>query len=252
MSTSALHLQLLLSSISSSGDLKRKVPAVLATTLGFHGAEAELNSVVALHRLTTRVFDDFENLELDENTKKTLSHHLTPFRPLIEFAHYNLDIANAQNNFLKPANLVGLVNIHAALSGKVERIELREDVSGLINLADELIDKLDSNSIPEDFAYTLKVRILQVKSALEAFQYLGAEHLSSKIEELVGALVMRSDKSVEAENKTLMQKARKFAFGSKKALEAAAASSRSAITVHENTGILTEIAKSYLENGGGQ
>lgn len=251
MTTSALSLNLLLSQVRGNGQLQTPFLDVLARHLGLEGESSRAEAALALFKLTQRVEADLEQLQIDDQTKKQLQKYLAPFKGLISMAHVHLDMKNAQNNFLKPDALVGLTNLHAAFSGKVERLSSLQDGDELSLTARELIEKIPELGFPDDVAVAVRRRLHQIQIALESFEYFGAEFLSDALEDLVGALVIRVDKDAEKRDPGFWSEVKGLAYRGFDALENAKRASNSMVTVQENVAKLVDTAQNLLGDGGG-
>ncbi|MEM8647889.1 MAG: hypothetical protein AAGF86_16300, partial [Pseudomonadota bacterium] len=131
MTTSTQALNQLLAVASKHRDPQTLFVAAVAEHLGLDGPDAEPQAVTYLYRLVKRIRDDIESLPLEESAKSQARSYVTPFSGLESFAHIHLNIQNAKNNFLKPDNMVGLVNLHMAMSGHVEFIDLDKNTKAL-------------------------------------------------------------------------------------------------------------------------
>lgn len=117
MQTSALSLQQILSVASSSQDRNALFLDVLADHLSLQGPDthAQVISILLLRFAETR--EDIANLPVDEAMQKHLEKQLRPFSAVENLQHVHMNIDAAKKHFLKGDNLVGLMNIHLALTG---------------------------------------------------------------------------------------------------------------------------------------
>ncbi len=247
MTTSALQLQQLLHSVSAKKtEASARFVDVLTDELGLSGVDGRIDAVSLLLRQVNRVLEDFEALDLDENSKITLGGFLRPFRGLLTYSQVNMDMQNARKNFLSGDSIVGLVSIHSALSGKLERIELKEDISSLLADASSILKSLEEVELPASLDRILRIRVVQIKTALECYRYLGAEELQAAIESLVGVSVMNAGKPGESSTESLWEKVRGLVYKSKVALDTAQVASSNAVKTADNVLALGDLAQKML------
>ena len=251
MGTSALYLQELLAGIASQKQHKEPFLKVAAGFLGYEGPGANLKALKCIVELTEKVHSDFEAMELEEQAKQPLRAYLANFNGILSLSQVHLDLGTAKANFLKPDLLVGLIHIHSALSGKVERFEFGEQSIELAEALREVRTKLAESDVSEPLKSILLARVGQLIVALENYNFLGADNLSAEIEVIVGTLIMRVDKEEEKQNPEIFSNIKQLIFKTVKGLDEAVRTSRKVVTVAENALKLIERGKAWIDLLGG-
>ena len=190
MITSAQALNQLLASISREGSTSERFVSVAARHLKLEGEDAEVRALSAIHDLLRRIRSEIEALPFDEQTKKQARSYLAPFEHLLNFAHFHLDMSNAMQNFLKPGNLVGLVNLHMALFGKSNALQPTKEFYEIASEMREYILEVNTLNLPSHVKKLIHRRLEQIASTLENSFFYGGERIQEELEALAGTVAL--------------------------------------------------------------
>jgi hypothetical protein len=191
MQTSALSLQQVLTVASSSTEKKASFLQVLADHMGLQGPEAKAQVISILLTKIAEIKADIDSLPFDPEMRKHLEKQLAPFNSISSLQQIHMNIETAKNHFLKADNLVGLTNIHLALTGhvvrkNVERVEAETLASRFRKIAERIVDE----DLPESLKRSLVKRTLKMASILDHYYAFGSDDLQEELEGLVGAMVV--------------------------------------------------------------
>lgn len=198
--------------VNKRGQPKDRFVKCAAEYFGLEGELAEPEAVKYFYKIHADISRDIEGLPLDDGEKKYLNSYLSPFNGLRSFAHVHMDVQTAKNNFLKDSNLVGLINIHMAISGHKRRPELDLETIELASLADELAEAVRNSSLPDHLKETLAYRLLQISTSLKHFLFFGSDKLEVELATLLGELAINRDVAEESENQEIFGRTFEF-FG---------------------------------------
>ena len=201
MTTSALAFQQLLQVVSSRAKNNESFLVALSNVLGLAGPESKLEALAVLSRLLGQVRKDLEDLDLDEKSKVHLKAFLAPFGGIESFSQVHMNVDNAKKNFLRPDYLVGLVNVHVALAGRISRFEDREAAEHLAGQIKDALDAIRDSTFDPAIKDLLTKRLLEIMNILYNLQYFGTEKLSRELDALAGAIVLHVPAHKLEENK---------------------------------------------------
>ncbi len=191
MQTSALSLQQILTVASSSTDKTAGFLQVLADHMALQGPDAQAQVISILLKKIGEISEDIDNLPIDDEMKKHLINQLSPFRPLTSLQHVHMNIENAKKHFLKADNLVGLMNIHLALTGHVVRDNVeRSQAESLAEQFRNIASRIQDQDLPESLKRSFLKRTLKMASILDNYYAFGPDDLQEELEGLVGAMVV--------------------------------------------------------------
>lgn len=207
MTTSAQALNEVLSYVSKRAQNEQRFLEAVANFLEIEGEHAEVEALKLLYHIYTKIQEDISNLPLGDAEIRQLHGYLSHFAGLHSLAHVHLNVGNAKSNFLKSDHLVGLMNIHMALSGHCSRLELDAETKEIVSEARELAQKITASKLPDRARYILAKRLIQIASAIENFGLFGPKALEEELEALLGAIAVHSGSAKNAENSSLMRQA---------------------------------------------
>lgn len=190
MITSALSLYKIFSAAAASKNGKEKFITVVATYLELEAEDVEVEALRVIRRLLRQVEADIESLELEEDMKVRLRGHVKPFRVFNNFIQLNSDIDSARKNFLQPAHLNGLTNLHLELMGKIERPLLDAKADELAQQFSDIRDEVLGAELPDSVKLAIVKRTDQIAAILRHYYAFGSRYLQDEIHGLVGALVV--------------------------------------------------------------
>jgi len=114
----------------------------------------------------------------------------------LKFSQFNLqqvhmNIATAKSHFLKGDHLVGLMNIHLALTGHVVRNSIeRVEAESLAERFRAIAEQIENEDLPESLKRSFLKRTLKMASILDHYYAFGPDDLQEELEGLVGAMVV--------------------------------------------------------------
>ncbi|MEC9433943.1 MAG: hypothetical protein VYD87_13655 [Pseudomonadota bacterium] len=191
MHTSALSLREILNVASASKENKSNFLQVVAEHLALRGLGARSQVVSILVSRLLEIKADIEVLPVSEEMKDHLRVQLRPFNAILNFQHLHMSIEQAKAHFLKPESLVGLMNIHLALTGHVVRTVLESsDAESLAESFRVIARQIESEDLPESLRRSLLKRTYQMASILDHYYAFGPDDLQEELEGLVGAMVV--------------------------------------------------------------
>jgi hypothetical protein len=207
VTTSAQALNELLSFLSKNSQKNARFLTVAAEHLKIDGPFGEVDALKSIIGICIQIEADIENVPLEEKEKNQLRKYFSPFRGLINMSHAHLDINNAKSNFLNAEHLVGLMNIHMALSVHVQRPQMPAEYLKCAKDARALAEEVSNSELPERAKEILVRRLLQVSSAVENFGLMGSQALEESIETLLGSIVVYSEQAISKEEKGFLKRA---------------------------------------------
>ena len=190
MTTSAQALNELMTFASSYRTPHVRFVSVIAEYLGYKSEDADPKVVYQIFVLIKRIENEIEILPHDEKTKDQARRLIAPFRVLKNLQNLHLDINTAKKSFLSATNLVGLTNLHMALSGHVDSLSLDKQTRDLATKFREISVEVRETEIPNHLKKMIFKRSDQIASILDRFELFGAEALQEEVEALVGAIVI--------------------------------------------------------------
>lgn len=190
MTTSALALNQLLAAAASHRPNTELVVDAIAMHLGLEPPASRPAVVNILFQKVDEIQKDIEDLPLDEASKKLCRKHIHPFRTITALSNLHLSIQHAQSQYLKHEHLTGLVNLHMALSGHLDRNDPKKDARELAAQFATLRRQVLEEDLPEEARRAVSTRMHQISVILEHFYAFGGDALKDELEALVGALVV--------------------------------------------------------------
>jgi hypothetical protein len=190
MTTSAQALNQLLAVASSHKPIEDKFLPVLANHLQLDRENSELEVVALIQRLIKQIEKDIATAEFAEDENLHVTRFLVPFNNILAFNHLNMTIKQARDHHLKPDHLVGLTNLHLALSARVDYSDLNKDIKEYADELRNIRGQIIELDIPERARRVISDRLNQISSMLDNFYAFGPDALQSEIEALVGVLVL--------------------------------------------------------------
>ncbi|WP_323784628.1 hypothetical protein [Thalassovita sp.] len=248
MTTSAQSLNQLLAIANKAQNPKDKFLFVLVEHLGLEGEDARAQVISILLRLIGDVETDIDALPVDDTMKAHLRRYVSPLNGLKDLTQIHMDIHNAKNHFLKADHLVGLTNVHLALTGHIERPALSKDAKELAESFNGLRGEIVEADLPESLKRVLLKRVSQIASILEHYYAFGAKVLEDELEGLVGALVVSAPQNA-SKSGPLYKKLAKYVATGFRVLTAVDAGFAGAVSIAENASKLIEFVE---ENTGGE
>jgi len=200
MYTSAQALNEVLAAISSKTRPNKSFRTVLAKYLGLEGEDGEIQAVVHLHKLVSRVRDDIEVAEIDQKTKQELNNYLSAFNGILSLSQISQNLEKSKQGILKPENIVNLTIIHIALDGKLNRYDDGFSASELSADLDQIRQDIADSVLPVALKKALDKRLSQLKSAVDHFKFYGIDGLQEALSILAGDIILRSTKQQREEN----------------------------------------------------
>lgn len=199
MITSALALQQLLTVASSASNPSSPFLLVLADHINLHGQDRLGQVASILSKKVAAVEADILLLPIDDKMKAHLNRLVAPFTPFLKIANVQLNIKNAKNNFLKAENLVGLMNVHLALTGHiVHNVPDRTSAETLADNFRTLAEAVQNEDLPENVKRAFLKRIWKMSSILDHYYAFGPDELQDELDGLVGALVVNHQTGLTA------------------------------------------------------
>tara|TARA_B100002003_G_scaffold247942_2_gene280525 strand:+ start:1731 stop:2498 length:768 start_codon:yes stop_codon:yes gene_type:complete len=248
MQTSALSLQQILTVARTSNKLKTNFLQVLADHMNLHGADAKSQVASILASRLSETKDDIEQLPIPEDMKKHLQVQLNPFGPFLNFQNLHMNIEQAKSHFLKAESLLGLMNIHLALTGHVVRGSVeRTEAENLAQRFRQVAKQIQHEDLPEALKRSLLKRTLKMASILDHYYAFGPDNLQEELEGLVGAMVV-SPPPQGSRVAALYKELARLAVAGLVVLTAVDASLGKAISITENAAKLIE----YVEDDGSE
>jgi len=235
MTTSAQALNEVLSHIQKRAVPNEQFLTSVASFLQIPGPDAEAKAALVITRALARVKSDVEDLPLGEAEKKQLNSYLNSFNGITSFSHLHMDVNTARSNFLKADHLVGLMNVHMALSGHIQRPALSLEYKKIASDARELAEQVAQCTMPEGAKYALAMRLSQVATALDHYELFGVRALETDIETLLGSIAFHSDAENNDKDGGFLKRALTLAVGAANLLKAADGSFGSALALAQNT-----------------
>ncbi|MEO0439162.1 MAG: hypothetical protein AAF098_19970 [Pseudomonadota bacterium] len=202
MTTSAQSLNQLFAAATNSTDKQQKVVTVVASHLGLTGDDAEAIAIYHIHKLLRRISNDIDNLPIDDVSKKQARNYLGKFQPLTNFNGFHMSVNDAVNNYMKADHLVGLINLHMAISGHVEYINAGSDITKHSDTLRSLIDDIEHEDISDFAKRVLRKRLIQLRSIIDNFDVYSPEELAEALEALVGSIIINQPKAPQSAAKT--------------------------------------------------
>ncbi|APX15092.1 hypothetical protein BWR17_03995 [Phaeobacter inhibens] len=190
MITSAQSLNQLLAVASTTTPPDTRFLTALADHLEISGSDREAQAAALLQKLIFDIETDIDGLPLDDGMKVHLRKHLTPFNSIKSLSQVYMDVNTAKSHFLHSNHLVGLTNLHLALTGHIERPVLQKDAKDLAEKFRDIRDEILHADFPESLKRTLLKRTEQIASILEHYYAFGSQKLQEELQGLVGALVV--------------------------------------------------------------
>jgi hypothetical protein len=194
MTTSALSLSQLLLVANARPEPKLKFLSAIADHLGLIGDDAEVQALSVLVTVIFEIERDINSLPVEDEMKNHLLGMLAHFNGIRYLSQAHMDLQHAKANFLKEGHILGLTNIHLALTGHVEKPTLSKDAKELAKRFNDVRDDVLNAELPESLKKILLKRTSQISSILDHFYAFGAQSLEEELEGLVGALVVHSPK----------------------------------------------------------
>ncbi len=207
MTTSAQALNEVLSYVNKRGDPKQRFLSCVADFLNLSGELAEVDALKQLYSVYLEIEKDISSVPLGDTEKQQLRNYLAPFKGIHNLAHVHMDVANAKNNFLKPDHLVGLMNVHMALSGHVIRVQLDSNALEIASDARSLASAVVASDLPDRLKYTLSKRLVQVAATIEHFGLFGSRELEEELEALLGTIAVYRDEGKSEETTSMLSEA---------------------------------------------
>lgn len=242
MTTSAQSLNQLLTIANGHRPETDRFISVIAEYLGIGGPNAEPEVILRIYLLVSKIESDIESLPIDESSKQLARTHLAPFMGLKSFAHFPQNIKQSKQNFLHPQHLVGLTNLHMAISGHIKSGDLDKTTKKLSAKFHEMRDEVASSVLPDQAKRVLLKRLGQISSILEHFDVFGAEALQEEVEALVGAIVVNQQKCGKS-NSGIFRKLAKITGTLLLVLKGADVGLDSALSIAENGPALIEVTQ---------
>jgi len=191
MQTSALSLQQILAVASSATDKKSSFLQVLADHLALKGPDARSQVVSILLSKISNIKEEIGALPIDDQMKNHLKNQLAPFNGITSLQQVHMNVENAKSHFLKSDNLVGLTNIHLALTGHISQQNVeRVEAENLAEKFREIAGRIENEDLPKSLKRSLLKRTLKMASILDHYYAFGPEDLQEELEGLVGAMVV--------------------------------------------------------------
>lgn len=241
MQTSALSLQQILTVASSSKEPKAAFLQVLADHLALTGPDAHGQVISILLTKIEETKADIDLLPIDDAMKLHLQNQLSPFRSIHNLQHVHMNIEAAKNHFLKGDNVNGLMNIHLALTGHVERNNVeRVEAETLAEKFRAIAKEIHAEDLPESLKRAFLKRALKMASILDHYYAFGPEDMQDELVGLVGALVVTAPKDGAA-SKGLYKKLTKLAVAGLVMLTGVDAGLGKVIAITDKSGKLSEL-----------
>lgn len=226
MYTSAQAVCEIFSSLTQHKQPSDRFLDVLADHLGIEGEERDLLAATALKRLIGKVRADFDSLDVDENYKKNHASAVRSLDGLWTLSQIYYTMQQAKDHFLKPANIVALMNLHTAFDGKVGRYDLKDDLDDLSQIVAETREKLKESSIQPEVANLIDARLSQIDAVFRNYRFFGPDGLDEMLVKLCGEIAIRTDANSRDVEPGLYEKLGKIVGGSLKALKKVDAASK--------------------------
>jgi len=189
MSTSALALIELLTMVSQQVPRSVTVPKAISTYLQLDDRD-DFEAVTTAHKLLARVWSDVNNLPHGKNELDHIKSFLNPFNGLLNFSQFYLTVEQATQNYLTPANINALLNVHLALIAYAPSIDIDNATKGLADQFRSIREELKDADVPVQLKDVLMRRITQIISALEHYSIFGGRELKGEIEALLGKIAV--------------------------------------------------------------
>ncbi|OUS33212.1 hypothetical protein A9Q94_20130 [Rhodobacterales bacterium 56_14_T64] len=192
MATSASALYELLTVAQGTKPDTKKFLDFLVEYLELSGGTAKADAVRVVNGLVVKLFADVEALPFADDRKKLANSQIAPFRGLLEFSHFHLDIKTGRNSFLKPECLTGLLNIDMALSGISQTDDIEVSTKEISEELRDIRERIANLSVAENVRRGLLKRTTQLISVLEHYHLYRDDQVEDVLEGLVGQLVLVS------------------------------------------------------------
>ncbi|GAB1479384.1 hypothetical protein MASR2M74_19460 [Paracoccaceae bacterium] len=188
MTSSAQALNQFFAAISQQGNNDEPFLVVAARVLRLNGEDAELQALARVHKLLKRVKSDISTLPFDDETMRHIKGYMNPFEGLSNLSQVHFNMKNAKANFLQPSNLVGLINLHVAISGHVTFHQASKEFYEIGAEIREYIVEIQTLDLPMHARMAIHTRLEQVASMLENYFFYGGETIKDELEALAGSL----------------------------------------------------------------
>ena len=192
MTTYALELSQLLAVANRHTVKTDKFLDVISEHLGFIGPQSRTMSTELLVKLVNGIEYQIEELPHDEGVKQVARKQLSPFKGIQDFSQIHLNIDNAKRNFLNSDHLVGLTNLHMALSGHFNQPNFPSDAKKLAEKFRSMEKEIPQTELPEEAIRAIQERIQQITVLLENANAFGPEKIKREIEALMGAIFVNA------------------------------------------------------------
>lgn len=234
MSTSAQALNEVLSFISKQGKPTDRFVASAANYLGLEGPGHEAEALKQLSILFIEILTQIDALPHDDTAKNQLKRYMSQFNGIVSFGHMGMDVNAARKNFLKSDNLVGLMNVHMALSGHFAISGIDREALDLAAEARCIRLEIADSQMPERVKFVLMKRLSQVASIVDHFGVFGLEQLQQELEALVGALVVNRPAKSDGKEQGLIKRIAQLTSKGLSAINKVDKATGSALKIAEN------------------
>ena len=241
MTTSAMNLYQMLANAAEASDQETKFLDAVTQHLGLAGVDAGAQVAGLIQTQISRIESDIERLPAEHPKRGHLKRYLSPFNGLKSLSHIHMDIKAAKSHFLKPENMLGLMNLHIALADHVDRPNLSNDAKELAEKFASIREEVVQSQLPESLKNVLFKRTNQICSILEHYYAFGAEALEEELESLIGALVVSAPAN-KSKAASLYTKLANCAVAALIILTAVDNGLQQTISINENTKKLLGIA----------
>lgn len=199
MTTSASALHELLTEAQRTKPDTKKFLDFLVEYLGLSGGTAKADAIRVANGLVVKLFQDVDALPFADDRKRLANTQIAPFRGLLEFSHFHVDVKTGKNSFLKPECLMGLLNIDMALSGISQTDDIEDSTKEIAEELRDIRGKVADLGLANNVRHGLLKRISQLISILEHYHLYRDDQVEDVLEGLVGQLVLVSSSNESKE-----------------------------------------------------
>jgi len=200
--SSALALKELLQLGQNKTKQEERFLSVVAMHLDNENPPRELFVLCKICKLIEDVHMDIENLPFEPTLRNHYTEQMKPFEGLRNFKHAQMTVKQAEQQFLKPEHISGLVNIHGCTALTATKVILSQDFEDLASEFLLIRGRVAESRFSDRFKRLLLDRIDQITILMKNSSVFDTEDLQREYEALAGALVVSNEQKSKDQDGT--------------------------------------------------
>ena len=177
----------------------KKIGEFAADYLKFDPKEELGEAIMAIQGLAFRVSQKISKLDLPVTEKDDVFAYFQPFQPLIDYTTFGKDINWARSVFFRDGKVGKLLILDGILAGLVGHAPELDDRDRILSDLDNLIEVVNTSTLPEKLRKAVAVRLLQIRASLRNYEIFGSESVVEETANVLGVVSLYSSIAPEAD-----------------------------------------------------